>query len=151
MTTDELLAAIRDALASDTALDTWCRAQFAKPATIFIGIDEKNPPAESDYPLVSLTGVTHDRGDYTQEISWDVFLGIGVVNETITTSGNKQTAEGLLQAEAMRELAENAIFRARIASTKSSGLSSTESYYPLYVSYTALTMSVLKSSRRALP
>jgi hypothetical protein len=151
MTTNDLLIAVRDALAADAALDAWCQAKFGKSATIFIGIDEQNPPAESDYPLVSLTGVTHDRGDSSQEINWDVFLGIGVVNTTITVSYNTKTAEGLLQAETMRELAENAIFRAKIAPAKSSGLSSTESYYPLYVSYTALTISALKSSRRALP
>jgi hypothetical protein len=151
MTTQELLTAIRDALAADTALEAWCQEQFVKSATILLGLDERDPPGENDYPLVAIVGCTQERGDMARELSWKVFVGVGVVNEEIVIETNTKTATGLLQAEELRELAENAIYRARIASGASAGEASTESYYPLFVSYTTITFTALRTTQRGLP
>ena len=151
MTTQTLLTSIRDALDSDTALEAWCQAQFAQSATIMLGLDERNPPAEADYPLVSIVGCTQARGDMVRELSWQVFIGVGVVNDTVVTSGSKKTATGLLQAETLRELAENAIYRARLATSQTAGEASTEGYYPLFLSYTTFTFTALRNTQRGLP
>jgi len=151
MTTAEVLQAIRDALAGDAALNAWCVEQFGKAPSVFLGIDENRPPAEEDYPLVALVGIEQVRGQDRRELEWRVFLGVGVVNDEITESGTVRTSTGFLHAETLRELAENALYRARLCDPESAGDASGESYHPLYVSYTTVAVRALKTTRRGLP
>jgi len=62
MDTQELLTAIRDALAADGALNAWCKAQFGTGATVFLGIDDASPPTPDDYPVVAVMGADQARG-----------------------------------------------------------------------------------------
>ena len=151
MTTVEVLQAMSNALADDAALNSWCTEQFGKAPSVFLGIDEIRPPAEEEYPVIALVGVEQARGQDRRELEWRVFLGVGVVNDEITQSGSLRTRTGFLQAETLRELAENALYRARLCDTESAGDASGESYHPLYVSYTTVTVRALKSTRRGLP
>jgi hypothetical protein len=154
MTTAQILEALKLALVADSALDAWCLSEFDKAPTVWLGIDEQNPPPEEDYPLVAIVGVDQVRGQSRGEIEWRVHLGAGVVNSELTASANARTYPGMLQAEALREHAENALYRARMgipANAESSGEASSVSYHPLYVSYTTITFSALKTSRRGLP
>lgn len=151
MTTTDLLLTILNALASDRGLTQWCMEQFGKTHKVFLGIDEQHPPQADDYPLVVINGVSQIRGEGQYERQWLVSLGVGLVNETVTTSGNTITYDGMSQAETMRELAENCLYLARIASMGSEGETSSESYHPLYLSYSAVTVKLLKSNRRAMP
>ena len=106
MTTSQILEAARDALAADTALTDWCLDQFGTAATIMIGLDDKNPPAEDEYPLVAIIGVDQERGNARREVDWRLHLGAGVVNSTIVDTGITKTCSGMLQAETLREMAE---------------------------------------------
>lgn len=151
MTTSELLVSIRNALATDATLATWCTANLAAQPTIFLGIDDVKPPAEDDYPIVAVVGIEQSRGESERELEWSVMLGIGVVNEEIVSSGSMRTRSGWLQAESLREQVENALYRARIASAVSAGDASSECFHPLYVSYSTVTFTVLKTTRRGLP
>ena len=157
MTTAELLTALQAALVADTALNAWCVTQFGAAPTIWIGLDEQNPPVESDYPLVALVGVDQGRGGARGEIQWQVHIGVGVVNPALLSpeGATTRTYSGMLQAETLRELAENALYRMRPAESAinidSSGEASSVSYHPLYVSYTTVLVSSLKSNRRGLP
>jgi hypothetical protein len=151
MTTSQILEATRDALAADTALTDWCVAQFGTAPTILLGLDDKNPPAEDEYPLVALIGVDQERGNARREVDWRLHLGAGVVNSAIVETGSTQTCTGMLQAETLREMAENALYRAGLVDLSTTGESSSESYHPLYVSYSMVTVSQLKSTMRALP
>ena len=151
MTTSELLIAIRNALATDATLAAWCTENLAATPTIFLGIDDAQPPAEDEYPLIAVVGIEQERGESERELSWSVMLGIGVVNEEIAASGSMRTRTGWLQAEGLREQAENALYRARIASAVTSGNASQECFHPLYVSFSTLTFTTLKSTRRGLP
>jgi hypothetical protein len=154
MTTALILEAIRLALVADSALDAWCRSEFEKAPTVWLGIDEQNPPPEEDYPLVAIVGVDQVRGDARGEIEWHVHLGAGIINAQLVTNGSSRTYPGLTQAETMRELAENATYRAQLGgpvNVETTGEASSVSYHPLYVSYTTVVLSGLKSRRKNLP
>ena len=151
MTTAELLQTMRDALAVDPHLHAWCLDQFGKAPSVHLGIDENDPPTDGDYPVVALVGVEQVRGESAREIEWRVILGVGVVNPEIVQSGIVRTQTGLLQAETLRELSENALYRARLCDVDSAGDASSESYHPLYVSYTTVSIRHLKSTRKGLP
>lgn len=151
MTTDELLIAARDALAADAALSEWCVDRFGKAPLVMLGLDDKNPPDEADYPIVAVIGIDQERGNSKRETDWRLHLGVGVVNSEIAESGSLRTYTGMVQAEQMREIAENALYRAGLKDLNTTGESSSESYHPLYVSYSMVTVSMLKTTRRGLP
>lgn len=147
MTTRGLIEAIGQALVSDAQLAAWCNEQFGRPPIVFIGVDESDPPGEADYPLVAVIGIDQVRGIGEHEERWILSLGVGVVNEDLPQGGPIRTRAGFLQAETMRELAENAVFRARILPSRSSGEASTRCYHPLYVSYTEISFRMLQAGR----
>lgn len=155
MTTAEVLQAAQAALLSDTELTAWCVDQFGQVATVWLGIDNNQPPAESEYPIVAIATVEQSRGGGRGEIGWRLMIGVGVINEELDSDGSARTYTGFLQAETLRELAENALYRSRIpgmtVSLDSEAEASSESYHPLYVSYTTVIVSALKSTRRGLP
>lgn len=157
MTTAEVLLALQAAIVADSALNAWCLAEFGSSPTVWIGLDEQNPPVEADYPLVSLVGIDQGRGEARGEIQWQVHVGCGVVNSVLLApeGAATRTYSGLLQAETLRELTENAFYRMRPAGVTigvdSSGEASSVSYHPLYVSYTTVVVSSLKTNRRGLP
>jgi len=156
MTTAEVLQAVQAALLADTTLTDWCTAQFGSAPTVWLGVDDQHPPVETDYPLISIVGVEQIRGAAPRgSVDWRLSLGVGVVNETLVSAGAGRTYTGMHQAETLRELAEDALYRARLSGVAvgidSNGESSSESYHPLYVSYTTVLISGLKSTRRGLP
>lgn len=150
-TTSNVLQAVLNALACDADMHAWCVETFGRGPSVHLGIDENRPPAEDDYPLVALVGVEQVRGQDRRELEWKIFLGVGVVNDSIAQSGTVLSRTGFLQAETLRELAENALYRARLCDVESSGDASGESYHPLYVSYTTVVVRQLKTTRRAMP
>lgn len=151
MTTSEVLEAARDAILADTAITDWCIVEFGVAPTVLLGLDDKAPPEESEYPVVAIIGVDQERGNGRREVDWRLHLGAGVVNSAIVAVGSAKTCSGMLQAETLREMAENALYRAGLLDLSTTGESSSESYHPLYVSYSMVTVSQLKSNRRALP
>lgn len=155
MTTAEVLQAAQAALLADSGLTAWCTAQFGRAPTVWLGIDNNQPPAESDYPVVAIATVEQARGLGRGEIGWRVMIGVGLVNDELLSVGLARTYTGFLQAETLRELAENALYRARIpgltVGLDSEAEASSESYHPLYVSYTTMLISALKSTRSGLP
>ncbi len=151
MDTQELLTAIRDALAADEALNAWCKAQFGTGATVFLGIDDASPPTPDDYPVVAVMGADQARGQAGLEHEWNVEIGVGVENSKIDISGDKITRTGLLQAEKLRELAEDAVYRARILPMETRSESFSEYRHPVYQSFSVFTIRQAASSRKGLP
>lgn len=153
MTTSiELIDHIAAVLSGDDLVRAWCIQTFGKAHTVYIDVDENNPPKpEDDYPVIVVTGLRQTRGVSVREISWELEIGVGVVNDEITVDGNVKTMTGFGQAHALRELAENAIYRAGLGDVSSLVESGFASYYPLFISGSVIPIKILKSNRRAIP
>jgi len=151
MTTAELLKEIQKAIVYDKAIDDWCKDKFDSYPTCFLGIDEQNPPAPDDYPVITIVGVTQNRSDTSRELSWDIDLGVGIISETVSAEEGSKTYEGFLLAEDLREQAENAIFGIKPARITTTGEAGTISYHPLYVSYSTINVKLKKGSQESLP
>lgn len=152
MTSIELIEQIKTALASDDRIRNWCIQNFGKTHTVFVDIDENNPPVPGeDYPVIIITGLNQVRGVSVRELSWTLELGVGVVNDEIIVDGNSKTMTGFGQAHALRELAENAIYRTGLGDVSSRAESGSTSYFPLFISGTMIPIKQLKTNRRAMP
>jgi hypothetical protein len=152
MITSELLETIRAAWISDEPMNTWCLANFEKRPTVRIGVDDENPPdPATEYPIVAVTDIRQVRGDAVREISWEFEFGVGVVQSDISEDSRGKTMTGFVQAEQLRELAENALYRARIADVSSNSTTGSFSRYPLFISGSIIPIKTLKTNRRGLP
>jgi len=153
MTTSmELIEQIKVALAGDDLIRTWCVENFGRVHTVCIDLDENNPPSPAnDYPIIVVTELRQGRGGSVRELSWELEMGVGVVNEEIAVSDNVKTMTGFVQSQTLRELAENAIYRAGLGDVSSRAESGSASYYPLFISGSVIPIKILKSNRRAMP
>lgn len=148
----ELIEQIKRALADDALISAWCVQEFGRAHTVFVDVDENNPPVPAnDFPAIVVTGLNQVRGDAVRELSWELEIGVGIVNEEIAISGNVKTLTGFGQVQALRELAENAIYRAGFGSVTTRAESGSASYYPLFISGSIIPITILKSNRRAMP
>jgi len=115
MTTLELLQSIQDALASSSEIQNYCFAEFGRNPKIYLGVDPNNlPSSDADYPLIAITGITQSRGDKRPTIDWQIDVAIVIVQETIEQDVDKITYKGFKQLEELREIVENAIYKAKI-------------------------------------
>jgi len=151
-TSAQLIEAIKTALADDEVLTAWCVSNFGQAHKVYIDVDNQNPPdPETDYPVIVVAGIGQARGDSSREISWEVEIGAGVMNDAIVESSNTVTMTGFGQAETLRELAEDAIYRAGIGTVTTRAESGSSSFYPLFISGSIIPITTLKSNRRAMP
>lgn len=155
MTTAEVLLAAQAALLSDAELMAWCTAQFGRKATVWLGFDNSNPPDDGECPFVAIAAVEQARGGERGEIMWRLMVMVELANFELVSDGSSRTYTGFLQAETLRELAENALYRARVpglaVGLDSESETSSETYPGRYVSYTTVIVSALKSTRRGMP
>jgi hypothetical protein len=155
MTTAELLLQIKDILKTDQELTSWSLKTFGRQHTVFIDIDEENPPDPAeDYPIIAITSIRQVRGGSLREISREIELGVGIIQEEILTEDNSRIMTGMLQVQSLLEYSENALYRAHIADVadvSAKGETSYISRYPLFVSGSVLTVKTLKTNRHGLP
>ena len=152
MVTEQLLEKIRTALSTDTIMTSWCMETFGRTQKVFLDVNEKDPPdPAADYPAIAVTSIRQRRGDGSRETSWELEFGVGVLQEDVIISGNTITLTGFLQVQILRELAEDALYRSRIADTSSQGESGYLSRYPLFIAGSVIPIKTLKSNRQRLP
>lgn len=149
-TTRQMIETVRDILAADKDVLAWCQANFARDLTVYVGIDEAQPAPPEDYPLAAVIDLRARAGNTANRRAWDLLLGLGVVQETITVNGNIHTYDGFLQAEELRDLAENALLKGLSRPRVSAGgWSARINMFPTFVSYTLISTEEIASRRQA--
>ena len=98
-----LLTSIRDAIASNAAIKTWTQATYTKDHKVFVGVDTRNPPAESDCPCVVLSPSEKVGGNSEDVIAHVFNVSCEIIEETSTTSGNKVEYDGVQYIETFRQ------------------------------------------------
>lgn len=149
-TTSEMLTAVRDALASDAVISKWCIATYGTAHSVFLGFNDENPPTEADYPMITITDAVQNRGSDKHRITWDVSIGIVISRDKTTTVNNAVTCDGFLEVETLRELAENALYRAKLASMDSGARTMSLSDYPQFASITTIKITLPASSQSGI-
>ncbi len=110
MKTSELLITIRDVLVNDSALQTWAQATYSRPVQVWLGINVRNMPGETVYPVIMLGRVNRDRlGDMTHRATWQVHIAAVVKDEIATEGTNTITYPGYVNVQDMQELIETVI------------------------------------------
>ncbi|MDY6903691.1 MAG: hypothetical protein SWH61_03305 [Thermodesulfobacteriota bacterium] len=148
ITASEFITAVSTAIADDQILKDWCMDQFEAEPVVYEG-----DPDEAVTPSIAILGVVgFGRAHGKREAGHQLIIGYAVENDERVESGNRRIYTGLHQVETMRELAENAVFRAGITGGVAvEHAQDPDIRYPMFVSYSIIGITQLKSTRRPLP
>ena len=105
-----LLEAVRDAIHDDSATKTWCTTNYTRNHKVYVGADQRKPPAQDQYPLVGLIPVNKVAGYELTEQEHGIGITCGLYNEDLATTGKANVVEcqGISHIEAFRKLVETA-------------------------------------------
>lgn len=164
LSTAELIEKLRDAVSGSTSLSAWCVSKYGKVPTVFVGIDIENPPAEADYPVVVIEGITEVNGNAQNTLSWVADIGVGVYDETITsaavtipgetpeddpvTIATTKTYSGVLDVETFREKVQALLKAERFAKLTFDSKAETINAYPEFISTINVTIEQIQTRRR---
>lgn len=104
MTLMSVVNAIKTKIAASTAIGTWCTSNGFSALKIFVGLNGKNPPDETDCPYVIVYPSLWTEGEREGEWTWIVVVAWSVFKEGSTTSGQVTTLTGLGLTDALGEL-----------------------------------------------
>ncbi len=149
-TSSTVMTTVRDILSADADIAAWCLQKYFDGPYVWLGLDERSLPDNTQYPMIAILSVTQSRSSDAHQIKWDIEINAVIHNDNITVSGRQSTCDGLLDIEALRELIENALYKSRFATITSDGISMTISDFPLFESITKIVISVPASFRSGM-
>lgn len=104
-----LINAIRDAVKDNAAVSAWCTTNYSVAHNVYKGVDTRQPPASSSYPLVHIFPVAKSLGYGLESEDHIIGVTVGLYDATQTTTGTLIEMEGIDNLEAFRKLVETAI------------------------------------------
>lgn len=146
------MLAMGEVIATDQELQAWCQEIFAKPLTLFVGVDLENPPEVADYPVCALLDLVEKKGESLHNQVFSLDFSVAVYDEELKIDGNMRIYSGLPKAAELKSLVEAAILRADVGLlsvnfTDSEGLMALA---PIFVGFSTAECELIKSSRNAL-
>jgi len=102
-----LLNSIATAIANDSALDAYCKAQFGgKSVSVYVHIDPKNPPSAAKAPWVGLAVQSYTRpGENNGKVTtFDLESAVYCEKSSETTSGKVTTLDGFALVETLSDM-----------------------------------------------
>jgi len=149
--TATLLENIRDHLADDAAIRAWCQTAGYDRPTIYLGVDENDPPPASAYPVIVIGGFSREDGN-SYEIIYSVDIAVGISNNSVSVSEDRKTVtySGMIEAENLADHVEKSLLRAAFAAVTFQAEASQETFGDLHVSYTTARISVPVKKRRRI-
>lgn len=147
----ELINEIALRIAEDSELQGWCETELGKKLNVFLGADEHNPPEITDLPGCALVDIIQVRGDGQQHIVFKLDLRCALVNEEITNPlANLFIYPGLAQIAELKSRIESVVYRMRPGAISTEDDLPPASEHPVYIGFSTLTITLPKSTRRAM-
>lgn len=106
-----LLHNIRDAVAEDSETKAWCQINYNRNHNVYLGVDVRKPPTETNYPLVHIfpIGKRAGYGLDAQEHMIGITCGIYDADTETTTEDNIIELQSIGKLEEFRKLVETAV------------------------------------------
>ena len=145
----ELIETIKAAALTDPELVAWSTEVYGTPPTVVVGVNEEDPPALDDYPIIAFVGTETGRSTGDKDLSIAMHFGLGI-NDPATDTQTGTAYSGSTRIETFRELFENAVFRCKIPGHTTVQGESGDSPHPLYVGYVTITINAPKSYMAAM-
>jgi len=133
-----LALSLQTVIAADAAVADFCRVRYGTRPTIYVGVDEADPPPADSYPLVAVYDfLIAGGGTSASHITYDISMACGVMNRSVQRDDGAKTIfyTGLIEAELLRDLVFSALRTGHFGKlTMKDGNSGQAMAYPLFVS-----------------
>lgn len=107
-----LINAMRDAIVGSATVKAWCYTNYDQAHTVYKGVDQRNPPPSTDYPVVTVFPVSKIAGYELEREEHVIGVVCGVKDETVTSTTTSAVVlkeyDGVDNLEAFRKLVETA-------------------------------------------
>lgn len=151
MMVNEFLEKLRDFLASDAQIKTWCQAEYAKDQTVWLGTNINMPPDSYSMPAIVIDSI-FERTQIGTRASFKVLIGLLLKDDRKTESVGKSTFHGFLNCEKFRDEVQKSILRGqRTLKAKiefSDGGTFTNTVFPLWSGKMAVYVEYLVPANR---
>jgi len=81
-----IINSIVTALSQSTTINDWCRQYYAASQTVYVGVDQRKPPADSEYPIISVFPIRKSVGYALEQKGHGVGITCGINEDTLTSS-----------------------------------------------------------------
>lgn len=151
MNANEILIKIRDAWLNDAPLTEWCMMTYGQAPTIFMGMDGRNPPDESLYPIIAVFSATLSGG--IQDPTMLVEVAASVVDEEIEDTpmdGFPRYRQwlGMGRVQDLLRLARTALVRASFGKITMMNDAEDISIHPYYTAKDSVQIEGVRLARR---
>lgn len=100
----EIISRWRDALQASAAIQNYCTAKYGKSPQIYVGINGKNPPVETDCPMIFLYPGSKSEGLELQEYTYQLTVGWKIIQAATTANGNVTEYLGVTECDGLGQL-----------------------------------------------
>gem|GEM_PF-4597185 len=148
MNTLSLIAKLKEVFTTDTTFLAWCTENIGGRPTLYVGMDDANPPGREDYPIVGITEITSEGESVRGQADFTLEAGFGIESEVITDESaiKCRTYTGFTLAESFRVAGLAALKRAALGNMTVEGTGQVN-YHPLYVSGMRIKISTINTGR----
>jgi hypothetical protein len=148
ITPKAILEAARDAVKDNAALLAWCASEYESDLTVFVGLDEGNPPGESDCPFVAFFPDRFGIGQERAEHEHGFGMLFGILNETKSETENVVEYRGVYDLSDFWELLWNALvaeFSEEVALSAADAELEPIDLFPLFLGAVDVTLEVTQT------
>lgn len=106
-----LITQMRDGIAGNSDLISWCQSHYGRTHSVFVGTDKRNQPGQDKYPLVGLFPAIKKAGLDETEVLHEIDVVCGVYQDKTLagTMSNITEMQGISELETFRKKVETAI------------------------------------------
>jgi hypothetical protein len=108
-----LINLFRDTLKDNETIAHFAITNFSQEHTVYKGVDTRNPPPSTHYPLIHLFPVSKQVGYDEEQVSHAVGISCGIYKESVTETNSEhgllEEYAGIDLLESFRKLVETAV------------------------------------------
>lgn len=87
-----LLGTLRTAIHDDSTLAAWCTTNYTRRHKVYVGVDLRNPPPDTEYPIVHVFPEGKSQGQGFTNMGHRFSVNVGLVNAAARTITGKASA-----------------------------------------------------------
>ena len=146
----DIIDAIKTVWQTDEDINNFCAEYYGIRPSVFIGMDDNNPPSRDFYPLVAALEFRIRGGGSSGRYIYDIVMGCGVNDDNIATDAPNRTYtyQGVLRSEQLRSLAFAALVKNNFGKITVKGDTGQASVFPLFISGMTVEIETINSRRR---
>lgn len=101
---NDIIIKWRDALHASQPIRDYCLSKYSKAPKIYVGINGKNPPSDTDCPMIILYPGRKLEGLELKEYTYTITVGWSIVQNASTTANDVTEYSGVAECDALGQL-----------------------------------------------